>query len=287
MSRTRTVRLLVCEVELDVDCDRLERGLGWLAMNAQQSMAISRRHRLAARRRDDGYRIDCDGETLCLEPEPGGAAVRLSSLAHELALAALPEPTRVHAGCADGPGGRFLVVGERGSGKTTLLTRLMFEGFAVRGDELALLHAGDVVPFPRRFRLRPATGRLVPQLACVPGALAPEADAWGGITFVDPTDVGAEWRIDAAPVRAVFFLTAGHDGGSHLAPCPRVEAAQLLMTQSRQPAAGASRWLDDACALVGSALCYRLVVGNLDQAVDAVRAGLAPLAVAGAEGGRS
>ncbi len=285
----RTLRLLACEIELDVDCDRLERGLGWMAANALQSMEITRRHRLTVRRRDEGYAIDCDGEAVSWEAEPGQAAVRLSSLAHELALAALPDPTRVHAGCVDSPAGRFLVVGERGAGKTTLLTRLMFEeGFAVRSDELALLTSGVVTPFPRRFRLRPPTSRLVPQLAGVPGVLAYEDDAWGGITFVDPSDLGAEWRIDAAKVGAIFFLVPAHDGGSRLESCSRVEAARLLMTQSAGPAGGAERWLDDVCTLAASSLCYRLRIGNLDQAVDAARVGLAPLCGAAArQGGTS
>ena len=95
----RTLRLLACEIELDVDCDRLERGLGWMAANALQSMEITRRHRLTVRRRDEGYAIDCDGEAVSWEPEPGQAAVRLSSLAHELALAALPDPS--HQGSGD------------------------------------------------------------------------------------------------------------------------------------------------------------------------------------------
>lgn len=280
MSSRRTVRLLACEIELDVDCDRLERGLGWVATHALQSEQILRRHRLTVRRRDEAYWIECDGEPMGREPGPGEAAVRLSRLAHELALAALPDATRLHAGCVDSPSGRFLVVGERGTGKTTLLTRLMFEGLAVRGDDLALLCAGEVTPFPRRFRLRPPTGRLVPQLTGVPGCLASEDDAWGGITFVDPTAVGAEWRIAAAPVRAIFFLDAAHGGGSRLETCPRIDAARLLMTQSGPPANGARRWLADVCALVASALCYRLAIGNLDQAVEALGAVLAPLEAA-------
>ena len=37
----RTLRLLACEIELDVDCDRLERGLGWMAANAASRLCAS------------------------------------------------------------------------------------------------------------------------------------------------------------------------------------------------------------------------------------------------------
>ena len=81
---------------------------------------------------------------------------------HELALAALPEFTRIHAGCATWGGRRFVAAGPPRSGKSTLMARLLYEGFHVHCDDLILLQGGEVLPYPRRFFLRRAGAALIP-----------------------------------------------------------------------------------------------------------------------------
>ena len=67
---------------------------------------------------------------------------------HDLAFAAFAGCSKIHAGCADFGGRRMLVVGRGRAGKTTLMTRLLFEGFAVQGDEMVIVRNGRVLAYP-------------------------------------------------------------------------------------------------------------------------------------------
>jgi hypothetical protein len=262
--------VLACRFDIAVDCERLAAWLAPMLPHAEQHYPVSRHHRFEVRREDGGYRILEDGQARALAPaaEPAGAA--LCARIHELALAALPEFTKVHAGSASWDGRRFLAVGPAQSGKTTLMTRLVYEGFSVHGDELVLLRAGDALPYPRRFGVRPRTLALIPQLAefARPAAGGPRP------IVTDPLQLGFEWTIAPAPVDAVFFLEPDHAGPSRLRPCPKYLMAQRVMSQSTPPRTGGRDWIRDVCAMLDRARAYVLSLGDLDSAVAAVKEGL-------------
>jgi len=222
------------------------------------------------RRQDGRYRIEEDGAERAVKPTPEAAAVALGRRIHELALAALPEFTKIHAGCASWRGRQLLAVGPPRSGKTTLMARLLYEGFAVSGDELALVRAGQALAYPRRFGVRPQTLSLVPQMAFLAGKTPSGSEA----VVVDPAELGFDWTIAPAPVDAVFFLEPNHGGRTHLRPCPQYLMAQRIMSQSTPPDAGRRAWIRDVCGILNPARCYTLRVGDLDVAVGALKEGL-------------
>src|SRR5262245_24528703 len=245
LNRTWSVHLLACRFDIRADCERLADALDHLLQRAHQRHPVSRCHRFDVRRSADGYRIEEDGLAQGIESTPQSACYVLTSRIHALALAALPEFTKVHAGCATWQGRRLLAVGPPEAGKTTLMTRLVYEGFAVHGDELVLLRNGEALPYPRRFGVRAPTLRLIPQLAASrPGTIG------AGSVVTDPADLGFDWVIEPAPVAAVFYLVPNHGGQTSLEPCPKHIMAQRIMSQSTSPDGGRRQWIRDVCAIL-------------------------------------
>jgi hypothetical protein len=257
-------------MHIAVDCERLAAWLGPMLQHAVQRYPVTRVHRFKVRRRDGQYRIEEDGTERTVEPTPESAGFALGRRIHELALAALPEFTKIHAGCASWHGRQLLAVGPARSGKTTLMARLLYEGFTVHGDELVLVRAGEALPYPRRFGVRPQTLSLIPQLVAFAGG----TPLGSGPVIVDPAQLGFDWTIAPAPVDAVFFLEPNHGGRTHLRVCPRYLMAHRVMSQSTPPDAGPREWIRDVCGILNPARCYTLSLGDLDTAVAALKEGL-------------
>jgi hypothetical protein len=255
-------------MEVSVDCERLAAWLAPMLQHAAQSYPVSRVHRLEARREPGGYRISEDGAPRGVEPTPEDAGYALTVRMHALALAALPDFTKIHAGCASWQGRRLLAVGPPRAGKTTLMTRLVFEGFSVHGDELALTRGGEVLPYPRRFGVRPPTVPLIPQLAS-----ARPGPAGGGLV-TDPAELGFDWVIEAAPAAAVFYLEPNHGGRTRLADCPKYVMVQRVMSQSTGPETGNRQWIRDVCDMLDRAAAFTLTLGDVDEAVAVVKEAL-------------
>jgi len=192
---------------------------------------------------------------------------------HDLSLEALGEFTKIHGGCASWRGKRLIATGPERAGKTTLMTRLLYEGFAVYCDDIVLLSRGIVLPYPRRFRLRPQSVALLPEIASI-AARTPEVREH---LALDPTEMGFEWQIDGGPVDVVFFLEPNHGSAAELVPCPKYSMAKMIMSESTLPAAGAGIWVRDICAMLDKASTYVLRCGQLDSAVAAVKQVLEPM----------
>ena len=221
---------------------------------------------------DSGYRLRENAKDLDPRPDAPSAAGALYARMHELALDALPEFTRIHAGCASWHGKRLVAAGPARAGKTTLMTRLLFEGFAVHCDDIVLSSRGYVLPYPRRFWVRSHAVPLLPELAPFAARVRETRDHLA----LDPTELGFEWRIDAAPADAVLFLEPNHGSATQLAACPKHSMAQLIMSQSNLPAGGAHDWVRDVCAMLDNAATYVLRCGSLDSAVEAMKEALDP-----------
>ena len=263
----RSVRVLACDFSVAANCEEFLSELDGLVQHASQRHPVSRRYRFEVARTNDGYRLSEDGRDLEGRSDARSTAELLYVRMHELALDALPEFTKVHAGCADWSGKRVVVVGPARSGKTTLMTRLLYEGFAVHCDDIVLLNRGGVLPFPRRFRIRSHALPLLPQIA----PFAAELRETREHLAVDPTRLGFNWRIDAAPADAVLFLEPNHGGKTELEACPKVSMAERLMAQSNPPAAGVRDWVRDVCGVLENAGCFVLRCGDLDTGSAAVK----------------
>ena len=264
--------MLACEFEVAADCDNLLRRLEGLAPRPAQQFPVSRRHRFEARRVDGGgYRLHENGRLREHRPDVDAAVRALLYRMHELTLAALPDFSRLHAGCATWSGRRLVAAGPARSGKSTLMARLLYEGFDVHCDDLLLLRRGEVLPYPRRFFLRRDSVALIPQLVATAADLL-EWEGWDpGSLALDPAALGFEWRIDRGPVDAVLFLERDAGREARLAPCPKYAMAERLMFQSTQPSGGPGQWARDVSAMVDRADCFVLRSGHLETSVAAVK----------------
>lgn len=252
------------------DCADVLRRLDHLMPRPAQPTLAARRHRLEAYRADGAYRLQEDGRPSGQEPDAAAAARVVFWRMHQLALDAMPDFSRVHAGCASWEGRRLVAAGPARSGKSTLMARLLFEGLDVHCDDLVLLRRGESLPFPRRFFIRPESVALIPQLA----ARSIDSFEWGGwdpgSLAVDPSALGFEWKIECAPVDVVLFLERD-TGGARLEACPRHAMAERLMFQSNPSAGGPGAWVRDVCALVDRADCFVLRSGDLEGSVSVVK----------------
>ena len=238
----RTFQMLACEFQVVTDVEPLVRRLDEVCSSAVQDYPVSRRHRIEVRGEAGGFRVREDGGDRALQPSPEDAGATVLQRIRDLAFEALADYTKVHAGSATWHDRRFLVVGEAGAGKSTLMTRLLYEGFAVEGDEMVLLREGRATAYPRRFGIRRPTLELVPQLgALVPGLVGtaePPGSRGFQILALDPAQLGFTWRIRSGPVDHLFVLDGRHERRTSVAVCPTPVAVRQVMAQSSPPRRG-------------------------------------------------
>jgi hypothetical protein len=274
----RSIQVLACEFLIVTDAEPFVRWLDSVRLSAAQDHGVSRRHRIEVRSDAGGYRVRENSEDRDPQPSPEAAGALVEQRIHELAFEALADYTKVHAASATWRNQRLLVVGPGGSGKSTLMARLLYEGFAVEGDEMVLLCEGRAVAYPRRFGIRRPTLALVPQLGALAPGLVGTADPPGPhgcpVLAVDPAQLGFAWCIRSGPVSDLFLLDGRHEGRTRVAPCPSHRAVQQVLTHSTPPGRGRAAWLRDVCATVARARCHSLVLGDLDSASHALRQGL-------------
>ena len=252
------------------DCQEFVDAFDGRVQHASQNFAASRCHRLEVWKNERGYSLKEDGRELDPQADAESAAEAVLWRMQELSLAALPEFTKIHAGCASWQGKRFLMAGPTRAGKTTLMTRMLYEGFAVYCDDIVLLRHGQVFPYPRRLWIRAEAVRLLPQI--VPFVV--RSRKMRNHFSIDLTELGFEWHIDGAPVDAVFFLEPNHGADTRLEEYPKYAMAQLIMSQSNLPAAGAHEWVKDVVAMLDTASSYLLHCGKLDSAIKAIKSAL-------------
>jgi hypothetical protein len=236
--------------------------------SATQHYPVSRRHRLDVQRIGGGYQLLEDRRELDRLPDACSAAGALVFRMHTVALEAVSDLTKLHAGCTAIDGGHLVIVGGTCTGKTTLMTRLLFEGFSAGGDDLLLLRGGQVIPFPRRFRLRSEALSLLPEIASMAQQLPHDA----GRLALNPRQAGFRWEIGFARAAAIVLLERGDSGrAAELEICPKHVTARRIMAQSNPPSRGPGAWVADVCALVESAPCYVLYSGSLSSSAEALR----------------
>ena len=269
------MQVLACEFHIVTDVEPLVAWLDAVRSSAAQDYPVSRRYRIEVHRDADGFRVREDGSDRQLEPSLEGAGALVVQRIHELAFEAIADHTKVHAGSATWRGRRFLVVGAGRAGKSTLMTRLLYEGFAVEGDELVLLREGRAIAYPRRFGIRRPTLGLVPQLGALAPALAGTPEPLGASGFhvlaLDPAQLGFAWHICPGPVDHVFLLDGLHEGPTRAADCATHVAMRRVMAQSTPPRRGPAAWVRDVSAAVARARCHTLALGDLDSAVAVLR----------------
>jgi len=222
--------------------------------------------------RDDVYEIRRDGKLLFSSDDMSDAVFNLQWLIHKEELKDVTGSIRIHAGCGELQGRRFLVVGDKGVGKTTLMVRLLFAGFRVISDELVLVRDGKALPFPRRFHIKQESMRLLPELEGLFDTLPYNHTCYGHKMFsFTPQDAGFDWKIDEGDVHSIFYLEPNHGGQSRIEACPKYMMVNRVMPMSFLSETEDHIKINELCGMIDRANCYILHIGDLEGAVSAMQ----------------
>jgi hypothetical protein len=174
----------------------------------------------------------------------------------------------LHAATVLVGGARVILVANKATGKSTLAARLFNDGFTVEGDENIVVFGETVMARPRTLHIKPGTLGLVPGLRDIVLG-SPFVTDWDDrpIYSVEPALPGRPWRIEEGRADALVFLEPNHGGRSVMAPIGRQEALQRAIEMSFLPDAGRAQAAVRLRAMVMGSHNFRLVVGDLDNAV--------------------
>jgi hypothetical protein len=240
---------------------------------AEQQVPISATHQLRVlySSEEEEFLISEDGNADDFEPTAAQAAQNVWKRIFRLSLAAMPDHVQLRAALLRRSSKGILIAGPSKSGKTTLGLRLMFEGYDLDGDELALLRGTEAVAFPQRFSVPESSIALVPQVRSLhiqPQTGADPAYAWRFLT--DPSDFGRRWQIAPAPIDAVFVLEPNFGARTEATPAGKLDTVRRLLPLASPPSSMRRDWIGDVSRLVDSAKTFTLRLGDLDTALVAV-----------------
>ena len=222
--------------------------------------------------RDNVYEIR-RGKNLCFNSDDLHSTIfNLQWHIHEEALKDVTESIRIHAGCGEWNGRRFIVVGGKGVGKTTLMLCLLYRGFRIIGDELVLVRDGKAMPFPRRFHVKEESKNLIPEMSEIFDSLPCNVTSYAQKMYsFSPQEVGYQWKIDEGVVHAVFYLVPNHRGESRIEECPKFMMVHKVMPMSFLSETEDHLKISQLCRMIDSANCYVLHLGSLEGAASALR----------------
>lgn len=163
---------------------------------------------------------------------------------------------------------RVLLVAHKATGKSTLTARLLSDGFAVEGDENAVVLGRTVMARPRTLRIKGSSIHLLPSLR-EEILSSPSIRDWDGrhIYSVEPSVNGRPWQIEEGKAAAVIFLQPNHGGRSVMTGISERESLRRALEGSLLPEKGRAFAAANLRTLVSNATCYQLSLGDLDNAV--------------------
>lgn len=177
----------------------------------------------------------------------------------------------LHGATVAGPGGHAVITGYSESGKTTLTLALAARGYAVGGDDVALLdpETGLLHPLPRCAHVDDRSQRFLRRAGLrISHPLARR------YRFITPPDLGGP--LPPAPARVVVLLVPGEGAAPVLTPMPQAEATLTLLREAGWEEEQTPAALAAVARLAGGAACYRLTRGRLRAMADIVANLLGP-----------
>jgi hypothetical protein len=175
----------------------------------------------------------------------------------------------IHAGSVSTPAGDGVLLPARsGGGKTTLVTALVRAGFSYLSDEGGAVDpvSRKLYPYHRALTLKEGHAKVFPELyGSVNGS-----SGFGGQKWIHPADIrpGAV----GVPCRIRFVIAHQYqpEATTHVIPITPAQAAMELLTNSLNLPRYRSRALPLVADVVRRARSFRMVSGNLDEAVQAI-----------------
>lgn len=273
LSGPRRFQVLRLDVEIAAEPETtLRMGLDYLTHSAVQPFGATSSARYDARLLTHGsWTIARDGRLRRRAPGAASAVDALYAIVNADALALWPRAPMVRGAVGTLRGRRFLMIGEPRAGVTSFAIRLMFGGASMEGDAFALLDDNGLIALPRRFALRTGARELLPEVAELLDGLPWLPDgADGRIWGLDPAEAGFRWELGQGPIHVCVVVEPNHGGRSRIFREAHHEMARLLMERCSPPPDRGSTWIARAAALVNGASCWRMQLGDLDEAVAAL-----------------
>jgi hypothetical protein len=166
-----------------------------------------------------------------------------------------------HAAAAERSGGALVLPAPSESGKTTLVAGLVDAGFAYLSDEVAAIEPRSrlVMPYPKPLSIDPGSWNVLAHMA-------PDDDEYHA----------TQWQVlppriaPPSPVRWIVFPTYAEGEPTELVPIRASEVVAGLARNSFNFTRNGSRWLPVLAGIAKRCAGYRLRVGDLNSAVDAL-----------------
>lgn len=224
-----------------------------------------------------GAMLTRNGDTVIRNAKPSDAFALMVWQIMNQAVSNVRDLLIIHAGAVVAPSGRAIVFpAGSGSGKTTLVAGLVQAGFGFLSDETAVIDPATrrILAVPRALSIKPGTFEAL-------GVDAPVLSE-AAQRFFDGT-----WPVPADYLRPDAM---GHEAECAMVIAPAYSAGAETWLEPISRAAGLADLATNAFNLEGfgggagvmllgdvvrGATCYRLQIGSLNDAVDAIRSALA------------
>jgi len=262
-------------VTVATDDESVAKTLGPLRQSARHPFPPSRSVEYTVTQNGRGFDVDEDGKLLTHAPYPIDVLMLLDRRVYLPALApyAGTAAALLGAACAQIGETRLLLVGDRDVAGTALLLKLLTGGAVVEGDWYTLLADDVVTTVARSLRVSQDVVAAAPEAARLVDGQPFVQDALGRVVWsFDPTTRGLTWEIGRGAVDAIVVVESNPGGRSRLERRPRHEAAQdvvaaidVIPGEQVRPQIVAAR-IAAACRLVDACSCWRLRLGDLDEA---------------------
>lgn len=217
----------------------------------------------------DGFAIRFADEHVGTAADPGDLVTALVHDVTRRALA-LTDLMVMHAGGVSDGGVVLGLPGAPGAGKTTLVAGLLRRRLGYVTDEALAVDPAtlEVVAYPKPLSMKAGAAELFPEL--VAAGVLPVGPLGHGERQVAPGDLSARVAMCGQPIGVFVFPRRGADGASRLERLSRAEAIVDAAHQTFGFAEQARTRLDLLAEIVRGAECWRLTIGSLDSAVDAL-----------------
>ena len=224
----------------------------------------------AGKGRRGRYRLFFGAGTLIASRQPSDALFHLFWHINSETIRRTGDFLLIHSGAVQAPGGGgVLLPAASGSGKTTLVAGLVRAGFGYLSDEAAAIDpvSRKVYPYPKALTLKQELATLFPDIS-----LPPVRRQWmDGQYHLRPEDLHPAPSARPCTVALVIAPRYVEGASIELTPMTPGEAAVELGRNALNLSLYRSRALPVLADVVGGARSYRLVSGNLGEAVAVVQ----------------